>query len=88
MRLDKAAVTAFHDEICRATMWLHIEGRMHVIDARPSDALNLALRVQAPMFVDAEQLERMSLTPEALTRDVQDYSEKTGKELRSLLPRP
>jgi len=87
MRLEKAAVTAFQDDIYRATMWVRAAGRIHEIDARPSDAFNLALRVQAPMLVDTELFERMSLTPEALTRQVRGYKEKTGKELRSLLPR-
>lgn len=88
VRLEKAAVTGFHDDIYRAAMWVHSGGRVHEIDARPSDAFNLALRVQAPMFVDAELFERMSLTREALTRQVRGYKEKTGKELRSLLSRP
>ena len=88
MRLEKAAVTAFRDDIYRATMWVHCGGRIHEIDARPSDAFNLALRVQAPMFVDSDLFERMSLTPEASTRQVRGYKEKTGKELRSLLSWP
>lgn len=87
-RLEKAAVTAFHDKIFHATMWVHAGGRIHEIDARPSDAFNLALRVQAPMFVDAELFERMSLMPDKLTQGMQSYSEKTGKELRSLLSHP
>jgi len=86
-RLEKAVVTAFRDDIFHATMWVRAAGRMHEIDARPSDAFNVALRVQAPMLVDTELFERMSLTPEALTRQVRGYKEKTGRELRSLLPR-
>lgn len=88
IRLERAAVTAFYDEIYRATMWVHMGGRLHEIDARPSDAFNLALRVQAPMFVDSELFDQMSLAPEALTQDVKSYSEKTGKELRSFLSLP
>ena len=88
MRLEKTVVTAFHDEIFHATMWVHTGGRIHEFDARPSDAFNLALRVQAPMYVDAELFDRMSLAPEALTRQVRGYKEKTGKELRSLLSHP
>ena len=84
-RLEKTAVTAFHDKIFHATMWVRAGGRIHEIDARPSDAFNLALRVQAPMFVESELFERMSLMPDKLTQDMQSYSEKTGKELRSLL---
>lgn len=88
VRLERAAVTAFHDDIFRATMWMHEGGRIHKIDARPSDAFSLALRVQAPMFVDTELFERMSLTPDKLERDLWGYTEKTGKELRSLLSLP
>ena len=88
VRLEKAAITAFHDNIFHATMWVDGGGRVHEIDARPSDAFNLALRVHAPMFVAAELFERMSLTPDKLTHDMQGYSERTGKELRSLLSTP
>ena len=88
VRLEKAAVTAFRNDIFHATMWVHGGGRVHEIDARPSDAFNLALRVQAPMFVDAELFERMSRTPDESTRDMRGYAEKTGKELRSLLSLP
>lgn len=88
VRLEKAAVTAFHDDIYRATMWVHGGGRIHEIDARPSDAFNLALRVQAPMFADTELFERMSLAPDKLAQDMQDYNEKNGKVLRSILSLP
>ena len=88
MRLEKAGITAFHDDIYRATMWVHMGGGIHEIDARPSDAFNLALRVQASMFVDPELFERMSQAPEALTKEAQAYAEKTGKELRSLFSLP
>ena len=88
VQLEKAAVTAFHDDIYRATMWVYSGGRIHEIDARPSEAFNLALRVQAPMFADAELFERMSLAPDKLAQDMQDYNEKTGKVLRSILSLP
>ena len=87
-RLEKAAVTAFHDKIFHATMWVHAGGCIHEIDARPSDAFNLALRVQAPLFVASELFERMSLTPDELTQDMQGCTKRAGKELRSLLSRP
>lgn len=88
IRLEKAAVTAFYDEIYRATMWVRMGGRLHEIDARPSDAFNLAMRVQAPMFVDPELFEEMIQAPEALAKEAQAYADKTGKELRSLLSLP
>ena len=37
------------------------------------------------MFVDAELFDRASLTPDELTLNAQGYTEKTGKELHSLL---
>ena len=88
IRLEKAAVTAFYDEIYRATMWVRMGERLHETDARPSDAFNLALRIQAPMFVDLELFEETSQAPEALAKEAQAYAEKTGKELRSLLSLP
>jgi bifunctional DNase/RNase len=42
------------------------DGKTQAVDARPSDALVLALRVKAPIFVAAEVLEAEGVRVEAL----------------------
>ena len=41
-----------------ATVFVTVSGTTHEVDARPSDALNLALRVGAPIFVAQEVMDR------------------------------
>jgi bifunctional DNase/RNase len=56
--VEKVAVARLHENTYYATLWLKVNGRIHEVDARPSDALNLALHVKAPIFVTPELLEQ------------------------------
>lgn len=79
LHIDKVAITALHQEVFYATLWVRAGNRVQEIDARPSDAINLALRVRAPIFVDPELLAQRSLTPEHTLPEAAD----TAMELRS-----
>ena len=50
----KVVVTELREDIFFAVIWLERDGQMISIDSRPSDAIALALRVSAPIFVDEE----------------------------------
>ena len=43
---------------------INVNGALHQIDSRPSDAMNLAIRMQVPIFVAEEVLEEAGLLPE------------------------
>jgi RNA polymerase sigma factor (sigma-70 family) len=57
MKIDKVAVTILRDKTYYATIWVKIRGKIHEVDARPSDAVTLALRKKVPIFVTPEVLE-------------------------------
>lgn len=57
INIDKVAITALRDKTYYATMWVKIRGKIHEVDARPSDAVTLALRTKVPIFVAPEVLE-------------------------------
>jgi uncharacterized protein len=59
-RVEKIAVTKLHGRTFYATLWVRVGDRVHEVDARPSDALSLALRVQVPIFVAADLFEQQS----------------------------
>ena len=64
--VEKVAVARLHENVYYATLWLNVDGRVHEVDARPSDAIHLALRVKAPIFVTSELMEQAGpflLTP-------------------------
>ena len=55
-KLEKVAVTALRGNVYFATMWVNANGEVHEIDARPSDAIELALQAHAPIFIAPETL--------------------------------
>jgi bifunctional DNase/RNase len=58
-RVEQVAVNSLRDEVFYAFVSVSTpQGASHEIDARPSDALNLALRVDAPIFVEEAVMEQ------------------------------
>lgn len=81
--VDKIVVNDLRENTYFALIHLRISGREHVIDSRPSDALALALRVGAPIFVEESVLEQAK-TNEG-ERDLSD-SERLRKWFENLDP--
>jgi bifunctional DNase/RNase len=66
-RVEQVTVTSLHENTFYATIGVRVGGRVHDVDARPSDAITLALRMNAPILVAPELFAhaRVSfLTPE------------------------
>ncbi len=57
-RVERVAVTSLREKTFYAVIAIAANGRIDELDARPSDALNLAVRVGAPIFVDDGVLEQ------------------------------
>jgi bifunctional DNase/RNase len=53
----KVVVSDLKDTTFYALIYLQIDGQVVAIDARPSDAIALALRTQAPIFVEEHVIE-------------------------------
>src|SRR5262249_20979967 len=66
LHIDKVAITQLHNSVFYATLWVRAGARTHEVDARPSDAINLALRLSVPIFVDPIVFARASLSPESV----------------------
>jgi uncharacterized protein len=54
--VQKIVVNELKDDTFYALIWVMREGELMSIDARPSDALALALRMDCPIFVDESVL--------------------------------
>ncbi len=63
--VQRIVVSDLADETYRARLVLEIDGRIVEMDARPSDAIALAVRTAAPIYATDEVLERAGVTPEA-----------------------
>lgn len=57
-------VISLKDETYFGNIAISVNGTLHNIDSRPSDAMNLAVRLQAPIFVSERVLDEAGLIPE------------------------
>ncbi len=56
-RVDRVVIESFHEHTYFATVTVTASGESRDVDARPSDALNLAARVGASVFVDSKVMD-------------------------------
>jgi bifunctional DNase/RNase len=57
-------VSELRDDTFYARIVMDVDGKSMEIDSRPSDAIALAVRVGAPIFVDEQVMDQASITPE------------------------
>jgi uncharacterized protein len=88
VHVTKVEVNDLADNTFYARIYLTNGGQNHVIDSRPSDAIALALRVGAPIFVDRKVIEKsrqIDLNKEAPAGD-KGEKEKWAEFLENLNP--
>lgn len=69
-RIERVAVDAFRDHTFYATVTLRTAEESHEVDARPSDALNLAARLGCPIFVEPGVMDTCAIASDT---DIQSY---------------
>ncbi|MCL4534061.1 MAG: bifunctional nuclease family protein [Bacteroidetes bacterium] len=67
--VNRIIVNDLNDDIFYARIFIDVDGRQVEIDSRPSDAIALAVRVQAPIFVEEVVLEKAGVTLESEESD-------------------
>jgi bifunctional DNase/RNase len=60
-RLERVVISELNDETFFATLWLRQGNEPLVLDARPSDAIALALRADCPIYVTEEVMQAAKL---------------------------
>ena len=60
-QLDRVVISDLKDDTFFATLWLKQGNEPMVLDARPSDALALALRADCPIYVTEDVMQRAKL---------------------------
>ena len=73
--IKRIVVTRLADQVFYARLFVKQNGRDLDFDARPSDAIALAVRVECPIFVAAEVMDTAGITPDA--EDGLDDKEKS-----------
>ena len=66
------------EDVFYARIIVRVDGREAEIDSRPSDALALAVRVRAPVFVEESVMDRAGVVPEADAREGAPEAEGEG----------
>ncbi len=82
-RVEKIVITELKENTFYALIHLEAEGKNLTIDSRPSDAIALALRVGAPIFVEEDVISRARSVD--MTKDVGD-SDRLRQWLEKLDP--
>ncbi len=84
----RVAVTELRENTFYALVTLTVDGKTLELDARPSDAVNLAVRVGAPIVVAETVMDEAGRMPEQLPAELcsRDPDEEGPGEWRSLSP--
>jgi bifunctional DNase/RNase len=83
-RVERVVVTALRDGIYYARIDLVHAGRTLEIDARPSDAIAIALRLSAPLFVASALLETPGPASPPSEREVRHPASERQESAREL----
>jgi RNA polymerase sigma factor (sigma-70 family) len=80
-RVERVAVTSLREKTFYAVIAVAVDGRVDELDARPSDALNLAVRIGAPIFVEDSVLEENAMPADDLPARLEDEAKKAEHEV-------
>ena len=80
-QVQRIVVSELRDDTFYAVIWMEQNGELVTIDARPSDAIALALRADCPIYVSEEVLKVAKVIPSAANSP---SSEELRKWLESL----
>jgi bifunctional DNase/RNase len=85
-KVERISVNELRDNTFFATITLSVSGAEIDIDSRPSDAIALAVRVQAPIFVAEEVIEESSIEFDQGLEDNEQVVEKFKDFLEDVSP--
>jgi len=85
-KCERISITELRDNTFYATITLSVAGTEVEIDSRPSDALALAVRVSAPIFVAEDVIEESSIEFEQGIEDNEQVVEKFKDFLDDVSP--
>jgi RNA polymerase sigma factor (sigma-70 family) len=75
-RVESVTISSLREKTFYALVRVDVDGRSQELDARPSDALNLAVRVGAPIFVDEDVVAEAGFVASDLPQRLNEEQEK------------
>jgi RNA polymerase sigma-70 factor (ECF subfamily) len=82
-RVDRVVVSSLRENVFYAAVHVEVGGAVQEVDARPSDGMNLAVRVDASIFVDEDVLAAAGMEAadtESLERELAASCARHGQE--------
>jgi bifunctional DNase/RNase len=80
LHVNEVFIDELHNETFYAKVICEMAGEIHEIDARPSDAIAIAVRFNAPIFVSEEIMNEAGIVEE------QQKQEETAEEIAEQVP--
>ena len=77
IRLESVEIINLENDTFYANLVLEQNGIRQIVDSRPSDAIAVAIRVNAPIFVNEDILEAVGISPEDVLPQVLSEEEST-----------
>lgn len=68
-QVQRVIISDLQDETFYALIMIDVTGELLEVDARPSDALALAVRARVPIYVDENVMDRAGILPEQDVRE-------------------
>jgi bifunctional DNase/RNase len=87
VRIERIVITDLADETYHARLVLNRLGERHEIDARPSDAIALAVRLGVPVYASSDVLDRAATLPDD-DDDTEDEDEDAASARRRKAAEP
>jgi bifunctional DNase/RNase len=70
-RISHVLIRALNESVFYASLFIDVKEEMHEIDCRSSDAIALAVRAKAPVFVNPEVMDVAGILPEEDIQEVE-----------------
>jgi bifunctional DNase/RNase len=86
VRVDRVVISTLAEETYHARLHLERDGQVFEIDARPSDALALAVRTGAPIFAAEDVISESAIEFEHEVEDTEEVVEKFKDFLDNVTP--
>lgn len=80
LRVNEVLIDELHNETFYAKVICEMNGEVHEIDARPSDAIAIAVRFNAPIFVSEEIMNEAGI--------IEEQQQKEDEEAEAEAPEP
>jgi bifunctional DNase/RNase len=82
VRLERVVISSLADETFHARLVLATSAGLHEVDARPSDAIALAVRVDCPIYAASRVLDQAAALPDADEGEEDDDEDADARDAR------